>query len=131
MKKYYKQSIEFKNFETNDYGTLFSDGSFTVNGRSDTTIISGGENFSKILIEDNINNIPDIIRSRVIGVEDEKWGQKIIAFIETENKFIDVNNILHLLELKIAKKMIPKHIYIVPCIDNINKQLTYHRSNFL
>ena len=104
MKKYYKQSIEFKNFEANDYGTLFSDGSFTVNGRSDTTIISGGENFSKTLIEDHINNIPDIIRSRVIGVEDEKWGQKIIAFIETENKFIDMNNILPLLESKIAKK---------------------------
>ena len=62
-------------------------------------------------------------RCKVIGVEDEKWGQKTIAFIETDNKSINREYIFEAIKDKIDRKMIPRDIYIVSDIDKINTNL--------
>ncbi|SVE19006.1 uncharacterized protein METZ01_LOCUS471860, partial [marine metagenome] len=123
MKKYYKSSTSIASFTTSDLGDVDEIGNFTINGRSDSVIISGGENFSIDLIEKAVNQVRKVNRCRVISVEDEKWGQRTIAFIETDNKLINRGYIFEAIKDKIDRKMIPKDIYIVSDIDKINTNL--------
>ena len=123
MKKYYKSSNNVINFTTSDIGNVDKNGEFTINGRSDSVIISGGENFSIDLIEKAINKVGKVNRCKVVGVEDEKWGQRTIAFIETDNKSINREYIFEAIKNEIDRKMIPRDIYIVSDIDKINTNL--------
>jgi len=123
MKKYYKNSNSIMSFTTSDLGDVDEIGDFTIKGRSDSVIISGGEIFSIDLIERTINKVSKVNRCRVVGVEDEKWGQKTIAFIETDNKSINREYIFEAIKDEIDRKMIPKDIYIVSDIDKINTNL--------
>ena len=45
-------------------------------------IIRGGENISPGEIEDAIARHPDVRTVAVVGVPDEEWGQRIVAFVE-------------------------------------------------
>ena len=123
MKKYYKSSSSMTSFTTGDLGDVDEIGNFRIKGRSDSVIISGGENFSIDLIEKAVNEVRKVNRCKVIGVEDEKWGQKTIAFIETDNKSINREYIFEAIKDKIDRKMIPKDIYIVSDVDKINTNL--------
>ena len=123
MKKYYKSSTSITSFTTGDLGDVDEIGNFRVKGRSDAVIISGGENFSIDLIEKAVNQVRKVNRCRVISVEDEKWGQRTIAFIETDNKSINREYIFEAIKNEIDRKMIPRDIYIVSDIDKINTNL--------
>lgn len=81
-------------FKTNDRGVIDSDGYLRVLGRIDNMIISGGENIQPEEIEKVINSYIGIESNLVIPIEDDKWGQRPVAFIKTkinfnETKFLD------------------------------------------
>jgi len=44
-------------------------------------IISGGENISPKEVELVINEMEDVVESSVVGVPDEKWGEKVVAAV--------------------------------------------------
>ena len=69
-------------YYTGDAGTIDDDGDLFVLGRVDDMIISGGENVYPIEVEDALAHCPAIGRIAVIGVPDERLGQKIVAFVE-------------------------------------------------
>lgn len=68
-------------FPTRDRGWLDADGYLFVEGRSDDTIIRGGENVAPAEIEDVLLRHPDIDQCAVIGVPDDEWGQRIAAVV--------------------------------------------------
>ncbi|TQS46966.1 class I adenylate-forming enzyme family protein [Cryptosporangium phraense] len=68
-------------FPTRDEGYLDADGFLFVKGRSDDTIIRGGENIAPAEIEDVIQQLPGVAEAVVVGIPDEEWGQRIGAFI--------------------------------------------------
>ena len=76
--------VEFNNGQTvitNDVAELFSDKEFVIKGRCDNIIISGGKKINPFEIESKISRF--ISQDFFIGgVEDEKWGQKVVLFIE-------------------------------------------------
>ena len=55
-------------------------------------IITGGENIFPIEIENVISLHPDVNEVVIVGLKDEKWGQKVTAFIES-NKKINFNEL--------------------------------------
>jgi 2-furoate---CoA ligase len=69
-------------YYTGDAGTIDEDGDLFVLGRVDDMIITGGENVYPIEVEDALAHCPAIGRIAVIGVPDERLGQKIVAFVE-------------------------------------------------
>jgi 2-furoate---CoA ligase len=69
-------------YYTGDAGKIDDDGDLFVLGRVDDMIISGGENIYPAEIEDVLARCPAIGRIAVIGVPDERLGQKIVAFVE-------------------------------------------------
>jgi len=67
---------------TGDTGYLDSDGDIYVTGRVDDMIISGGENISPVDIESVLSLHPAVDEVAVAGVKDERWGQKVVAFVK-------------------------------------------------
>lgn len=68
-------------FATRDRGYLDAQGYLFIEGRSDDTIIRGGENVAPAEIEDVLCGHDDVADSAVVGVADEEWGQRIAAAV--------------------------------------------------
>lgn len=66
---------------TRDMGYLDEDGYLYLVGRKDDIIIRGGENIAPAEIEAVLHAHPAVDEAAVIGVPDEEWGQKVIAFV--------------------------------------------------
>ncbi|MBU1361566.1 MAG: AMP-binding protein [Gammaproteobacteria bacterium] len=67
---------------TGDTGYVDADGDLFVTGRVDDMIISGGENISPIDIESVLSLHPSVDEVAVAGLADERWGQKVVAFVK-------------------------------------------------
>lgn len=66
---------------TGDTGYVDADGDLFVTGRVDDMIISGGENISPVDIESVISLCPGVGEVAVAGLSDERWGQRVVAFV--------------------------------------------------
>lgn len=68
-------------FATRDRARLDDAGYLFIEGRTDDTIIRGGENIAPAEIEDVLLRHPDVAEAAVIGLPDEEWGQRIAAAV--------------------------------------------------
>jgi acyl-CoA synthetase (AMP-forming)/AMP-acid ligase II len=68
-------------FATRDRGWVDEDGYLFVEGRTDDTIIRGGENIAPAEIEDVLLEHPAVADAVVLGIPDEHWGQDIAAAV--------------------------------------------------
>jgi malonyl-CoA/methylmalonyl-CoA synthetase len=68
-------------FKTGDLGNVDADGYYYLTDRIKDIIISGGENISPKEIEAVINSLDEVLESSVIGIQDEKWGEKVVAAV--------------------------------------------------
>jgi long-chain acyl-CoA synthetase len=68
-------------FPTKDMATVDEEGFLFIGGRSDDTIIRGGENIAPAELEDVLIEHPDVHNVAVVGVEDPQWGQVIVAVV--------------------------------------------------
>jgi acyl-CoA synthetase (AMP-forming)/AMP-acid ligase II len=68
-------------FPTKDIATLDEGGYLFIGGRSDDTIIRGGENIAPAELEEVLVEHPHVRDVAVVGVEDPRWGQAIVAVV--------------------------------------------------
>ena len=68
-------------FPTKDIATLDEAGYLFITGRSDDTIIRGGENIAPAELEDVLIEHPHVHEVAVVGVDDPQWGQAIVAVV--------------------------------------------------
>ncbi len=66
---------------TGDVGHFDEDGRLFVDGRDDEMIVSGGENVFPREVEDLLADHDAVDEAAVIGVDDEKFGQRLKAFV--------------------------------------------------
>ncbi|KUI27048.1 acyl-CoA synthetase [Mycobacterium sp. IS-1742] len=64
-----------------DVGYLDENGRLFVVGRDDEMIVSGGENVYPIEVEKTLAAHPGVAEAEVLGVDDEKYGQRLAAFV--------------------------------------------------
>ena len=69
---------------TGDTGYLDADGDLYVTGRVDDMMICGGENISPVDIESVLSFHPAVDEVVVAGMPDERWGQKVVAFVKAK-----------------------------------------------
>jgi 2-furoate---CoA ligase len=74
---------------TGDTGYVDDDGDLFVTGRVDDMIISGGENISPVDIESVLSLHPGVDEVAVAGLSDERWGQKVVAFVKPRAGSVD------------------------------------------
>jgi long-chain acyl-CoA synthetase len=68
-------------FATKDIAMLDEGGYLFIGGRSDDTIIRGGENIAPVELEDVLIEHPQVRDVAVVGVDDPQWGQAIVAVV--------------------------------------------------
>src|SRR4051794_39291464 len=64
-----------------DIGRFDDAGRLFVVGRDDEMIVSGGENVYPIEVEKTLTSHSDVAEASVIGVDDEQFGQRLVAFV--------------------------------------------------
>ena len=71
---------------TGDLGHWDWSEQLAVEGREDDMIVSGGENIFPGEVEDVLAKHPKIADAAVVGVEDDKFGQALVAFVVARAK---------------------------------------------
>lgn len=78
---------------TGDTGFFDDEGDLFVTGRVDDMIITGGENVSPVEIESLLSLHPNVAEVAVVGLEHERWGRQVTAFVKragaTDHKTLD------------------------------------------
>ncbi len=68
-------------FLTADAGRLDDDGRLHVLGRLDDVVVSGGVNVPTPVVAARLREHPDVRDAAVVGVPDDEWGQRVVAFV--------------------------------------------------
>jgi O-succinylbenzoic acid--CoA ligase len=68
-------------FLTSDAGRLDDDGHLHVLGRLDDVVVSGGVNVPAPAVAARLREHPDVEAAEVLGVPDEEWGHRLVAFV--------------------------------------------------
>ena len=64
-----------------DVGRFGEDGRLYVEGRDDDMIVSGGENVFPAEVEETLHQHEAVSDAAVVGVDDEKFGQALVAHV--------------------------------------------------
>ena len=64
-----------------DLATLEADGRIVLHGRDSSTINSGGEKVFAEEVERVLRSHPDVRDAVVLGVPDERWGERVTAIV--------------------------------------------------
>ncbi len=78
---------------TGDLGYFDADGELFLVGRVDDMIISGGENIHPEEVEDVLDAVPSVRQAAVVGMPDERLGQKVVAFVEPASGDADAESL--------------------------------------
>ena len=66
---------------TRDLASRDADGFYTIRGRLDDMIISGGENIYPREVEAVLQEHPGILQAAVVGAPDPRWGEVVTAIV--------------------------------------------------
>jgi fatty-acyl-CoA synthase len=95
---------------TGDMGCLDEEGRLFVTGRDDEMIVSGGENVFPREVEDLIAKMKGVNEVAVIGVDDEKFGQRLKAYVVTGNGGPSEDDIKNKVKTDLARYKVPREV---------------------
>jgi acyl-CoA synthetase (AMP-forming)/AMP-acid ligase II len=68
-------------FHSGDLGVMHPDGYVELRDRAKDIVISGGENISTVEVEQTLLSHPAVVDAAVIGIPDDRWGERPKAFV--------------------------------------------------
>lgn len=102
---------------TGDMGYLDNAGRLFIVGREDDMIISGGENVYPRAVENALAQHPAVAENVVIGVPDERFGQRLAAFVVAQpGNEIDADELREYLKGRVSRFEQPRDINLVDSI---------------
>ncbi|WP_280380802.1 acyl-CoA synthetase [Nocardia wallacei] len=115
-----KTAATFKEFNgtrysiPGDYARVEEDGSVTMLGRGSVSINSGGEKIYPEEVEGALKCHPEILDALVIGVPDERWGQRVAAVVQCRSgKRPSLDELRPVLTREISSYKQPRSIWFV------------------
>jgi malonyl-CoA/methylmalonyl-CoA synthetase len=112
-----KTESEFRKdgfFITGDLGKIDERGYVHIVGRGKDLIITGGYNVYPKEIESEIDAIPGVVESAVIGVPHPDFGEGVTAVVVPEkNARLDEQQVVAAIEGRLAKFKLPKRVIFV------------------
>ena len=99
-----------------DYAKLESDGTITLLGRGSNCINSAGEKIYPEEVEEAIKRNKEVFDCLVVGVNDDRFGQKVVAVVSLEEE-IDAETLTEQTRKFIAGYKLPKEILFVDKVE--------------
>ncbi len=101
-----------------DYARIESDGSVTLLGRGSISINTAGEKVFPEEVEETVKLHPSIFDCLVVGVPDEKLGERVVAVAScNENESISEAEVIHTCRSILAGFKVPKQVIFVPKVE--------------
>lgn len=106
-------------YPTGDAGATHDDGTISVFGRIAEVINTGGEKVWPVAIERILDQHPSIAASRVFGVADPEWGQRVVAELELTPGMAapSIDELKELVREKLAAYAAPKEVRIADRLE--------------
>jgi fatty-acyl-CoA synthase len=97
-----------------DVGRFDEEGRLFIEGRDDEMIVSGGENVFPAEVEDLISKMDGVREVAVIGVDDEKMGQRLAAYVVKDGKgSVDEDAIQSHVKENLARHKVPRDVHFI------------------
>jgi fatty-acyl-CoA synthase len=94
---------------TGDVGSISPDGYVQITDRAKDVIKSGGEWISSVELENLLVAHPEVVEASVIGVPDEKWGERPLAcVVRKSGSGVDPSVLAAFLGEHVAKWQVPE-----------------------
>jgi fatty-acyl-CoA synthase len=100
-------------FRSGDVGYLDDDGFLYLTDRKKDIIVSGGENIASSEVERVIYELPQVREVAVVGIADERWGEKPVAVVVlAESAALDLPALADHCRARLAGFKVPKQLII-------------------
>jgi fatty-acyl-CoA synthase len=94
---------------TGDVGKVSPQGFVQITDRAKDVIKSGGEWISSVELEGLLMAHPDVVEASVVGVPDEKWGERPLAcVVRKEGADVDAAGLCEFLGERVARWQLPE-----------------------
>jgi acyl-CoA synthetase (AMP-forming)/AMP-acid ligase II len=95
---------------TGDVGTIDERGFFQITDRAKDVIKSGGEWISSVELENHLMGHPAVAEAAVIGIPDERWDERPLAFVVLRaGAKAEAAELADFLAAKVAKWQVPEN----------------------
>jgi fatty-acyl-CoA synthase len=100
---------------TGDVGYLDDDGFLFIVDRAKDMVITGGFNVYSTEVEQALMAHPDVQDCAVVGLPDEKWGERVVAVLQARGAAeIDVVAVTAFVKARIGSVKAPKQVEVWP-----------------
>lgn len=100
-----------------DMATVESDGTITVFGRGSLVVNTGGEKVYPEEVESALIAHPDVVDALVVGVPDERWGERVVAVVEPATSApASLDELVAHCRTRIAGYKVPREIHVVAAV---------------
>ncbi|MEZ5382254.1 MAG: acyl-CoA synthetase [Microthrixaceae bacterium] len=97
-----------------DQARLELDGTITLLGRGSQCINSGGEKIHPEEVESVLKAHPSVFDALVLGTEDERWGQRVVALVQSRpGEAPTLDELAAFTQTKLAGYKAPRELHLV------------------
>jgi fatty-acyl-CoA synthase len=98
---------------TGDIGRIDDDGFLYIVDRAKDMIITGGFNVYSVEVEQALMQHPDVQDSAVIGLPDDKWGEKVVAVVQLHaGRSVPPDEIVAFVKARLGSVKAPKRVEV-------------------
>jgi fatty-acyl-CoA synthase len=100
---------------TGDIGRIDDDGFLYIVDRAKDMIITGGFNVYSVEVEQALMQHPDVQDSAVIGLPDDKWGEKVVAVVQLHaGRTVRPDELVAFVKARLGSVKAPKRVEVWP-----------------
>jgi acyl-CoA synthetase (AMP-forming)/AMP-acid ligase II len=100
-----------------DWARVEEDGMLTMLGRGNTCVNTGGEKVFPEEVENALKSHPDVFDALVVGIPDERLGQRVAALIQLRpDALVDLLTLEEHVRTQVAGYKVPRSIWLVDAI---------------
>jgi acyl-CoA synthetase (AMP-forming)/AMP-acid ligase II len=100
---------------TGDIGYLDEDGFLFIVDRAKDMVITGGFNVYSTEVEQALMQHPGVRDCAVVGLPDEKWGERVVAVLQTApGAVVEPDEVIAFVKDRIGSVKAPKEIHVWP-----------------
>jgi fatty-acyl-CoA synthase len=102
---------------TGDVGAISPDGYLTLTDRAKDVIKSGGEWISSVELENHLMAHPAVLEAAVIGVPDERWGERPLATVVVrDGASAAMTDLRAFLAERVPRWQLPERWAVIPAV---------------